>query len=91
MEDAQVFSTISKWSMPSTKMNCKIKVILISLNRVFEKNGVQVLVDETTLEFINGSIIDYKSEMIKSSFEVAENPNAEIGCSCGTSFSPKDK
>ena len=58
---------------------------------MFEKDGVQILVDETTLEFINGSAIDYKTEMIKSSFEVAENPNAEIGCSCGSSFAPKDK
>jgi Fe-S cluster assembly iron-binding protein IscA len=44
---------------------------------VFSKDGADIIVDEMTLEFINGSVIDYKKEMIKQSFEVVENPNAE--------------
>ena len=59
--------------------------------RIFEKDGTQILVDDVTLDFIKGSTIDYKAEMIKQSFEVVANPNAEVGCSCGTSFAPKDK
>lgn len=91
MEDAQDFHTTLKWLKISKNKNCKHSFYRIKFFRIFEKDGAQFLVDETTLDFINGSIIDYKSEMIKSSFEVAENPNAEMGCSCGTSFSPKDK
>jgi iron-sulfur cluster assembly accessory protein len=56
---------------------------------VFETNGVKILVDEITLDMINGSTIDYKEEMIRAAFEVSENPNAEMNCSCGTSFAPK--
>ena len=61
------------------------------MNRIFEKDGAKVIVDEVTMDFINGSTIDFKSEMIKQGFEVIANPNAETGCSCGTSFSPKEK
>lgn len=50
---------------------------------------MQVVSDEMTLEMINGAQIVYKTEMIRSGFEVAENPMAEGGCSCGTSFTPK--
>ena len=32
---------------------------------IFQKDGADIIVDETTLEFINGSTIDFKSEMIK--------------------------
>ena len=53
------------------------------------EEGISVLSDEMTLDMINGSSVEYKSEMIRSSFEIAENPMAEGGCSCGTSFSPK--
>jgi len=45
--------------------------------------------DEITLDMINGSTIDFKEEMIRSAFEVVDNPKAEISCSCGTSFAPK--
>lgn len=71
-------------------MKCN-HILIQYLCRVFEKENAKVLVDQITLDFIGGSKIDYKSEMIKQGFEVMENPNAETGCSCGTSFSPKEK
>ena len=57
---------------------------------VFEKDGVKVVSDEMTLEMINGSKIEYKEEMIRSAFEVVDNPMADGGCSCGVSFTPKE-
>jgi iron-sulfur cluster assembly accessory protein len=48
-----------------------------------------VVVDGISMDMINQATIDYKEEMIRSSFEVIANPNAESGCSCGVSFTPK--
>ena len=58
---------------------------------IFEKDGIKVVSDEMTLEMINGSTIEYKDEMIRSSFEVTNNPLADSGCSCGVSFTPKEQ
>lgn len=55
----------------------------------FKKDGVSIISDEITLEMISGSRIEYRTEMIRSAFEVVDNPMAEGGCSCGTSFTPK--
>ena len=55
----------------------------------FECEDVTVISDEMTLDMISGSKIIYKEEMIRSAFEVVDNPMAEGGCSCGTSFTPK--
>jgi iron-sulfur cluster assembly 2 len=57
---------------------------------VFTRGDVSIVSDEMTLEMINGSRIEYKTEMIRSAFEVCDNPMAEGGCSCGTSFTPKN-
>ena len=66
-------------------------LLLLANNcRIFEKDGVKILMDMITLEMMNGATLDYKSEMIRSSFEVVANPLAESGCSCGVSFSPKE-
>ena len=58
-------------------------------DNVFERDGAKVVVDQTSLGFINGSQIDFKKELIRSAFVVSKNPQAEAGCSCGSSFAVK--
>ena len=50
------------------------------------RDGVTVLVDEMSLEFMKGSEIDFADELIGAAFRVV-NPNATASCGCGTSFS----
>ena len=49
---------------------------------IFDK----AVIDQKSLEIINGSIIDFKKEMIGESF-VIDNPKASASCGCGLSFS----
>lgn len=53
---------------------------------VIEKDGQKVLVDQESLPFLSGAVVDFKDELIGARFEV-ENPNATSTCGCGTSFS----
>ncbi|WP_416898218.1 MAG: iron-sulfur cluster insertion protein ErpA [Minwuia sp.] len=53
---------------------------------IIEQDGVKVLVDSVSIEYLRGSQFDYVEEMIGSSFQV-KNPNATASCGCGTSFS----
>ena len=52
---------------------------------VFEENGVRVVVDEVSLDMLNGSELDYVDDLIGSYFSLS-NPNATATCGCGTSF-----
>ena len=53
---------------------------------VIETSKINVIIDDTSLNFINGSKIDYVTELIGSSFKIT-NPQASSSCGCGTSFS----
>lgn len=56
-------------------------------DRIFTQEGVQILVDEVSLSFLQGAEIDFQQELGGSQF-VIHNPQAKSGCSCGASFSP---
>ncbi|XP_067388111.1 iron-sulfur cluster assembly 2 homolog, mitochondrial [Emydura macquarii macquarii] len=58
-------------------------------DRVFEQDGARVVVDMDSLSFVKGAMVDFSQELIRNSFQVVSNPQAEQGCSCGTSFSVK--
>jgi iron-sulfur cluster insertion protein len=51
-----------------------------------EKNGVTVLIDAMSIQYLNGAEIDYKEDVSGSQF-VIRNPNATTTCGCGSSFS----
>jgi iron-sulfur cluster assembly accessory protein len=53
---------------------------------VLERDGATVLVDETSLQFLRGSVVDFVDDLIGQSFKI-ENPQATSSCGCGTSFS----
>ncbi len=46
----------------------------------------KTIIDESSLDIISGSVVDFKREMIGESF-VIDNPKATASCGCGLSFS----
>lgn len=54
-------------------------------DRVFECEGVQVLVDPASLAYLHGCSIDFDDGLHGKGFEI-KNPNAQSTCGCGKSF-----
>lgn len=55
-------------------------------DRIFSKNGVDVVVDETSVPFVTGATLDFKKDLMGAYFTM-DNPNATSTCGCGSSFS----
>jgi iron-sulfur cluster insertion protein len=53
---------------------------------IVEKNGATMLVDVTSIQYLNGSEVDYLEGLEGARF-VVNNPNAKSTCGCGSSFS----
>jgi iron-sulfur cluster insertion protein len=51
-----------------------------------DKNGVTLLVDPMSVQYLQGAEIDYKEDVQGAQF-VIRNPNAATTCGCGNSFS----
>jgi len=51
-----------------------------------ENQGVQLLIDPMSAQYLMGAEIDYKEDLQGAQF-VIRNPNAKTTCGCGSSFS----
>lgn len=53
---------------------------------VTSTDGVQLVVDDVSLDLVRGCVVDFVQSLGGSAFQVS-NPNAASGCGCGASFS----
>jgi iron-sulfur cluster assembly protein len=58
-------------------------------DHVFEADGVSVVVDKVSMQFVFGSEVDYVEGLQGAGFQV-NNPNVVAACGCGSSFQVKD-
>lgn len=53
---------------------------------LIEKEGMKVVIDAMSMQYMTGAEIDYKEDLMGSQFTI-KNPNAQTTCGCGSSFS----
>ena len=58
-------------------------------DNVFEHNGVSVVVDKVSMQFVFGSEVDYVDGLQGAGFTV-NNPNVVAACGCGSSFQVRE-
>src|SRR3954462_5878012 len=54
-------------------------------DRIFDVDGIKIIVDEASLQYVDGSEVDYTESLMGSGFQV-NNPNVVASCGCGSSF-----
>lgn len=54
-------------------------------DEVYEQHGMRVIVDSTSLFYIDGANIDYVDNLMGGGFHI-DNPQATSSCGCGSSF-----
>ena len=59
-------------------------------DQLFEAHDAKLVVDAKSLEYLDGSTLDFVKEGLKQMFKF-DNPNVDATCGCGESFSVKEK
>ncbi len=54
-------------------------------DKTFQTDGTKAVIDEMSLDILNGSEVDFVEDLMGASFRI-NNPNATASCGCGTSF-----
>jgi iron-sulfur cluster assembly accessory protein len=55
------------------------------MDKVYDFDGLKVYVDATSVNYLNGAVVDYVETLEGAGFKF-ENPNVKTTCGCGSSF-----
>jgi iron-sulfur cluster insertion protein len=55
-------------------------------DHTFLRDGAEIVIDDTSLDLLNGSELDFVEDLSGAFFQM-KNPNAASSCGCGNSFS----
>ncbi len=58
-------------------------------DQTFEQDGVKILIDPMSLQYMEGATVDYVDDNLGGGFKI-DNPNAVSSCGCGSSFKTED-
>lgn len=58
-------------------------------DQVFEQAGIRIFVDDLSLHYMDGSVVDFVEDTLGGGFKI-DNPNAVSSCGCGSSFKTED-
>ena len=64
----------------------KFDKTIMETDKVFEVNGIRIIVDKKSFLYLAGTILEYSGGLNGKGF-VFNNPNAQRTCGCGESFS----
>ncbi|KAI5959152.1 ISA2 [Candida pseudojiufengensis] len=53
---------------------------------IFERNGGKIILDDSSLNILQDSKLDYTKELIGSQFKIIDSPYTSTACGCGASF-----
>lgn len=59
---------------------------ILEIDEIYEQDGVKMIVDPLSHQYIDGVTVDYTDNIMGSGFKFL-NPNVTTTCGCGSSFS----
>ena len=59
-------------------------------DQLFESNGVKIVIDDQSFQYLSGTLLDYVKEGINEGFRF-NNPNVQTTCGCGESFTVSEE
>lgn len=80
--------SISGGGCSGFKYNFSFAELVEADDSIIENQGVKLIIDPISLNYLIGAAIDYKEDINGAQF-IISNPNVVKSCSCGSSFCPQ--